>query len=347
MFPGVIAVSGLMREYLRLGRIFNAEIISLIMILSYLLVSNQYGLAYDVRFIVILFVAGVFAHFGGSINNDRMDLCIDKTAEYCAHKPLVSGKISANQAKWVEYTIMSSFAVLVMIVSVLSKSDTAMVSMIPRPVFTFFYVICAIFLAYAYNRWNKSNMFVNVVGQFYAGFVVLIGMSIVVDFDMMLGLIALIIGLNGVYLNIVEADIKDIEGDIINVPKALGVRVTDGKAFNVLKFYVVNDLIKIGMFLLILWVLFLQDVIFWFYIIAIVLFFLNYVVRIMLFKNLGKDREVLKRFIAGQELTSILLIGTVFMVVSVWIPLILVVFVVVWLSLWNKILWNTYLRPQV
>ena len=101
-------------------------------------------------------------------------------------------------------------------------------------------------------------MFINVVGQFYAGFVVLIGMSIVVDFDVILGVLALVIGLNGVYLNIVEADIKDIRGDIVNVPKALGVRVFKGRAYNVMKFYLVNDLIKIVMFLLVLWVLLLD-----------------------------------------------------------------------------------------
>jgi 4-hydroxybenzoate polyprenyltransferase len=340
-------VAGLLKEYFRLGRIFNAEIISLIMILSYLLTSFRYGLSYDIRFVIILFIAGVCAHFGGSINNDRMDLSIDKTAEYCSHKPLVTGKIRLNQAKWVEYTIMSLFAVLVMIVSILSSSNASFFPPIPRQLFTLGYIIGAIFLAYAYNRWNKSNMFINIIGQFYAGFVVLIGMSIIVDFDYILGLLAFIIGLNGVYLNIIEADIKDIEGDIVNVPKALGVSISGGRAYNVLKFYLVNDIIKLVMFLLILYVLYLENVGFWFYVLAIILFFINYVVRILLFVNLGKDREVLKRFIAAQELTSVLLISTAFMVVSIWIPVVSVLIVIVWLSFWNKMLWNTYLRPQV
>ena len=347
MIPDVIIVSEIFKDYLRLGRIFNAEILSLIMILSYMLASFLYAVALDVGFVVVLFVAGVFAHFSGSINNDRMDLSIDKTADYCVHKPLVSGKILSSQAKWVEYLLMTLFAALVLFVSLISNSSVISRISVPRPIFTVFYIVCAIFLAYAYNRWNKSNMFINIIGQFYAGFVVLIGMSIVVDFDMMLGLIALIIGLNGVYLNIVEADIKDIKSDIVNVPKALGVRVSGGRAYNVLKFYVVNDLIKIVMFLLIFWVVYLENVGLWIFSVAILLFFLNYGVRVILFVNLGRNREILKRIIAGQELTSILLIGTVFMVVNLWIPLILVVVVILWLSFWNKILWNTYLRPQV
>ena len=79
----------------------------------------------------------------------------------------------------------------------------------------------------------------------YASFAVLIGMSMIVNFDWIVFLSSLILGLNGVYLNIIEADLKDITGDIINVPKALGVRFEAGKASNVRKFYLLNEGLKI------------------------------------------------------------------------------------------------------
>ena len=81
-------------EYLRLGRLFNAEILSIIFILSYLLSAKLYNITTNLSVILTLFIGGIFAHIWGSFNNDRLDLEIDKKAEYCAHKPLVSGKIS-------------------------------------------------------------------------------------------------------------------------------------------------------------------------------------------------------------------------------------------------------------
>ncbi|MBU1940626.1 MAG: hypothetical protein KKC68_02520, partial [Candidatus Thermoplasmatota archaeon] len=290
---------------------------------------------------------GIFAHIGGSYNNDRMDLTIDRTAEYCAHKPLIRGNIALNTVVKLEVSAIVLFAGLVFGVSIFSPSSVPTTFPMLRPLSTLGYILGGLILAFGYNRWNKSIMFVNVIGQFYAGFVVLMGMSIVTIFNPIIGITALIIGLNGIYLNIIEADIKDIAGDVVNVPKALGVRIENGKAFHIWKFYLVNDGIKIGMFFLILYVLVLEDASQNIILMAILLFMLNYLVRILLFKNLGMDREYLKRFIAAQEITAILLISTIYMVINPWIPVILFIIVVVWLVLWNKLLWGTYLRPQV
>ena len=51
---------------------------------------------------------------------------------------------------------------------------------------------------------------------------------------------ALVMGLNGIYLNIVEADLKDVKGDMVNVPKALGLYFKEKKAVNKLNFYFLN-----------------------------------------------------------------------------------------------------------
>jgi 4-hydroxybenzoate polyprenyltransferase len=334
------------KEYLRLGRLFNAEILSLIFILSYLLSAQLYTVEINVQIIIALFIAGIFAHIGGAYNNDRLDLSIDKTAKYCAHKPLVSGKISIKYAK-----IIETIAVIIFIISILyaSLSSNATVEMIlvPRIVSTIIYMFCASLLVYLYNRYNKSNMFINVIGQMYASFAVLIGMSMVIDFNFIIFLSAIAIGLNGVYLNIVEADIKDLEADIINVPKRLGVRFEEDKIVNIFKFYILNESIKIIIFILILVILFKEKAHINYFSLAIILFIINLFVRITMFKNLTSDREKIKRYIAAQELTSIFLISTIYLIIHPIIPIIVLCFVILWLSIWNKLLWGTYLRPQV
>lgn len=332
-----------LKEYLRLGRLFNAEILSLILILSYALSAKLYVIPIGIRILIMLFVGGIFAHIWGGYNNDRMDLSIDKNAKYCLHKPLVSGSILIKSAKIIEYSTLVIFLVIILFSLYLSRSSFFSISTL----YACFYLVGAISLAAFYNRLNKSNMFINIIGQMYASFVVLIGMSMVVDFDFIVFISALVIGLNGVYLNIIEADLKDIEGDIVNVPKALGVIFQDGKVLHKAKFYLVNEVIKIVMFLLILFVLFLENVNIYYFLAAFVLFFINYFVRISMFRNLSPDREKMKHHIAVQELTSILLISTMYMIIHPLLPILIVVFVAFWLIIWNKILWGTYVRPQV
>ncbi|RLF34586.1 MAG: hypothetical protein DRN08_04495 [Thermoplasmata archaeon] len=325
--------SSSIKEYLRLGRLFNAEILSLIFVLSYMLSSKIHDVEIDVRTLSGLFVAGILAHMWGAYNNDRMDLAIDKDVSYCSHKPLVSGSISIEAAKRIEFFVLSIFIFLILYIS-------------PK-ISTMVYLFCAVTLAYLYNRFNRSNMFINIVGQMYAGFAVLIGMSVVVDFDFVVFLSALVIGLNGVYLNIVEADLKDIKGDVVNVPRALGVRFRDGKAVNIRGFYILNEGIKLCMFVLILYILFLEKADGMVFVLACVFFVLNFAVRCFMFLNLSSDRERMKPYIAGQELTSILFIGTIYMVVLPFLPIVLVFFVLIWFLLWNKFLWGTCFRPQV
>lgn len=340
-------MNGRLKEYLRLGRLFNAEILALIFVLSYLLSAKLCDIQINIKILIALFVGGIFAHICGGYNNDRLDLSIDKNAKYCEHKPLVSGSISIKTAKIIECIALLIFVGLVLYSSYISESSITTVLKSNRIISTVIYLLCAASLAYLYNRFNKSNMLINVVGQMYASFAVLIGMSIIVDFNFIVFLSAIVIGLNGVYLNIIEADLKDVGGDIVNVPKALGVRFEKGKAVNIFKFYLVNELIKIVMFALILLILLLENVGIYYYILACIFFVVNCLVRITMFKNMSSNREKMKRYIAAQEITSILLISTIYIVVNPFLPIIIVLLIILWLSIWNKLLWNTYIRPQV
>jgi hypothetical protein len=190
-------------------------------------------------------------------------------------------------------------------------------------------------------------MFINIIGQLYATFFALVGMSAVKDFDGIVFLSAVLLGLNGVYLNIVEADLKDIKGDVVNVPKALGVVFRDGKAINKTKFDLLNEVLKLIMFILILVILHLENAGTGIFITAWVFFLVNWGVRRAMFARLSSDREKMKRYIAFQELTSILLISTVYMIVHFTVPVLVLGFVVVWLTSWNTFLWGTLVRPQV
>ncbi len=342
----MIKVNERVKEYLRLGRLFNAEILALIFVLSYMLSAKLNAMQIDIRIVIVLFIAGVFAHVGGAYSNDRLDLAIDKRAKYCAHKPLVSGNISIKTAKIIEITATLIFIASILYASYTSESTISVIAS-PRILSTIIFIMCAASLVYLYNRFNKSNMFINIVGQMYASFAVLIGMSIVLDFDFIVVLSAVVIGLNGVYLNIIEADIKDLEADIVNVPKSLGVRFEGEKAVNTLKFYILNEVIKIIIFILILIILLLEKAGMTYLLMACILFIINYLVRLLMFKNLSSNREKIKRYIAAQEITSIFLISTIYMIINPFLPIAVLVFVVIWLSTWNKVLWGTYFRPQV
>ena len=323
-----------LKEYFRLGRIFNAEILGLILILSYLLTAKIYDKSINIAILVGLFLVGVLAHIWGGYNNDRLDLSIDSKSDYCKHKPLVTGIISLKNAKIIEFSILFIFLAILLFIS-------------PNKIYTAIYILIAIILAYSYNRYNKSNMIINVFGQIYATFMVLVGMSLIVNFNYIIFLSAIVMGLNGIYLNIIEADLKDIRGDIINVPKSLGVKFKENSASNITKFYFLNEAIKISMFLLILYILYLENVALLVFIIAFVFFIINFFVRIVMFKNLSPNREKMKPYWAVQELTSILMISTIYIIVHPFLPLIVVSFVFIWLLVWNKILWGNYLRPQV
>ena len=101
------------------------------------------------------------------------------------------------------------------------------------------------------------------------------------------------------------------------------------------------------MFILIISILLLEKAGVNYLLLAFCLFFINYLVRLSMFKNLSSDREKIKRYIAAQELTSIFLISTIYMIINPFLPIIVIVFVIIWLSIWNKVLWGTYFRPQV
>jgi len=320
-------------EYLRLGRIFNAEILALLYVLTYIFTANLYNVKYDYLIITLLFFVGLLSHIWGAYNNDRLDLITDKKVKYCSHKPLVSGTISIKTAMFIEYLILILIVVLILLMS-------------PK-ISTLGYLFGAYLLAYLYNKYNNSNMFINVIGQMYASFAILVSMSFIVNFDYIVFLSAIVIGLNGIYLNVIEADLKDIEGDIINVPKSLGLRFRNNKAENITKFYLVNEVIKVSMYLLVYYILYIENVELTFRLIAIAFFALNFIARIAMFKNLSYDREKMKPYFALQEITSILFISMIYVIVNPLFPIIIVLFVLLWLSIWNKILWGTYLRPQV
>lgn len=319
-----------------MGRIFNAEIMGVIMILSYMLTAHIHDAYVDIKIIIVLFVLGFLAHVWGAYHNDRMDYRIDKDAEYCQHKPLIAGTVDRWSAFLIECTLITT---LFLIVFLLSETINWIITI---------YAIGAIGLAWAYNRYNKDSQTANIIGQMYAAFVVLLGMSMIVRFDAIVFLSAIAIGLNGVYLNIVEADIKDVDGDIVNVPKALGVYFgPDGYAQNIGKFYMLNECLKLVIGGIVISTLILLEASIWLIVLAFILYCVNWVIRGRMFIHMCSDREHMKNHIALQELTAIMFISTIYMAIHWSIPLIVVLYIFVWLVLWDKIMWGTWLRPQV
>ena len=320
-------------EYLRMSRVYNGHVMGMILILSYLLAATLNDVPIEFWKIIGLFIAGLLAHAWGAYNNDRHDLGIDRKAGYCSHKPLVSGKVGRVTAFWLETLFLFAFMAVIVVIS--------------PSMWTLGYMLAAIGIAAVYNRFNKSSQFINIVGQFYATFVVLIGMSLVVTFDLRILFIALAMGVNGVYLNTVEADLKDIGGDDINVPKALGVRVERGILVNWQRFAIYAMVLRgVVACLVLLTVMALgmpKGILYLVLFVALV----NYGTATLFFVKMSPDREAMKPYIMIQELSAILLISIPFMYVWPFLPLVVLVFAAAWLCVWNFVLWGKPMAPQV
>ena len=50
-------MSNKLKEYLRLGRLFNAEILGLIFVLSYILTAKLYNAQIDIKTVFLLFIS--------------------------------------------------------------------------------------------------------------------------------------------------------------------------------------------------------------------------------------------------------------------------------------------------
>src|SRR4030042_1450821 len=94
----------MIREYLSLSRSFNASLTGLAPVMGAL--ASGY---FDLWHLVLLFLIGICGHAYGFAHNDIVDYDLDKTEKAIQGRPLVSGRLSKQQA-WI-FTLCVLFLV--------------------------------------------------------------------------------------------------------------------------------------------------------------------------------------------------------------------------------------------
>ena len=171
--------------------------------------------------IILLFLVGAFLHIYGFVLNEWADLEIDRASADLQDKPLVSGEISANEAKWT--AIGAAAATFV---------PLAMVTLEPLPHIT---LLGSILVAGAYDIWGKRfPLDVLLAGSitmlFLVGAQALDGIN--PSLERHITLLACIGGLQflqNLYQNAIEGGIKDADHDAVagarTYAAVLGVRI--------------------------------------------------------------------------------------------------------------------------
>ncbi|MEA2053983.1 MAG: UbiA prenyltransferase family protein [Candidatus Thermoplasmatota archaeon] len=86
---------GMIREYLKLSRSFNAGLTGISPVMGAISMGESHLLP-----LFLLFLVGFFGHVYGFVVNDILDLKVDKLSAELGDRPLVSGKISGRGA-WI------------------------------------------------------------------------------------------------------------------------------------------------------------------------------------------------------------------------------------------------------
>ena len=299
----------------------------------------------------LLFLMGAFLHIYGFVLNEWADLEIDRASPDLQDKPLVSGEISIDEAKWT--AIAAAFITFI---------PLAIITLEPWPHIT---LLCSILVAGAYDVWGKRfPLDVLLAGSITM--LLFVGAQALGDFDPSYGrhitLLACVGGLQflqNLYQNAIEGGIKDADHDHAAGARTfaalLGVRLDDtgelrtGWAFTNSAFVIkgvqitlllytaveVTDLSVHGSSSL-LWSILIVAI-------AVIV-----VTTSMMLPPVVFDRSRLKRIFSIHELATFAAIMTVIVpLLGEWVVFGLFILPMVWFMTVNRVLFGGTLEPGV
>jgi len=233
----------MIRDYIEITRLFNMGLTGVAPVLGALAMWNVDTLT-PLK-LVILFIIGGLAHSYGFVLNDFIDIKVDKLSKDLTARPLVRGSITRRRA--------SLFAVSCMIGSLLLSfvfySDLR----------SYLFLVLILLLAYSFATvYDIASKKYPGMDLFVAGavfFLILFGASTIGTPTTLAYIVALIGGLQVLFMNMINGAIKDIdhdkEGSANTIAIRLGANIHAGVIALPLSFKTTGYLIEIARMLLI------------------------------------------------------------------------------------------------
>jgi 4-hydroxybenzoate polyprenyltransferase len=187
----------------------------------------------------ILFIIGSLAHIYGFVINDVIDIRLDKLSKDLYARPLVRGSITRKRAAFFAIScLIGSF-----LLSFVFFSDLI------RYLVLVFILLIAYFLATIYDIASKKYPAMDLVLAGAIFFLILFGASIIGTPTKLAYVVALIGGIQVLFMNMINGAIKDIdhdeEGSANTVAIRLGAKVRAGVITLPLSFKTIGYLIEI------------------------------------------------------------------------------------------------------
>ena len=233
----------MIRDYIEITRFFNMGLTGVAPVLGALAMWNVDTLT-PLK-LVILFIIGGLAHSYGFVLNDFIDIKVDKLSKDLTARPLVRGSITRRRAAF--------FAVFCMIGTFLLSF--VFFSDLRSYIFLVLILLLAYFFATVYDIVSKKypGMDLFVAGAVF--FLILFGASTIGTPTTLAYIVALIGGLQVLFMNMINGTIKDIdhdkEGSANTIAIRLGANIHAGVIALPLSFKTTGYLIEIGRMLLI------------------------------------------------------------------------------------------------
>jgi 4-hydroxybenzoate polyprenyltransferase len=228
----------MLRDYVEITRLFNMGLTAVAPVLGALSMWNIETTSLPQ--LTLLFIIGCLAHTYGFVLNDVIDFNLDKLSIELTARPLVRGSITRRRAVF--------FALFCMIGSFLLS-----IFFYEKPlpyILLFGILVIAYFLATVYDVTSKKfpGMDIFVAGAVF--FLILFGASTVGTPTALAWVVALIGGLQVLFMNMINGAIKDIdhdkEGKAHTVAIWLGAKVHAGVIALPLSFKTTGYLIEIA-----------------------------------------------------------------------------------------------------
>ena len=293
----------------------------------------------------VVFLIGLFSHLVGYILNDIADIEVDKKSTELKQKPLVSGRISKKNA---------------LLIAIIGTIITYLLTIYYFPyIRTLLILIVVTFLAIIYNFYGKKIPGSDFIVAGTVAIFCLFGASTVNEpFSNLIYFVCLVLFFDVVFINVVEGGLKDVDHDYLSGAKTLatvaGVKVREGELFITKKFLTFAYSIRIIYILMIILLGFDPEIDIWLsnnyvlIILVIILMFLVLFSSAIFLHQKVFDRSKMKKIYGGiNAATGVLLIVMVYPIIGWEIALFLIIYPVIWYSVFNKMLYGKAYQPGV
>lgn len=203
----------MLRDYIEITRLFNMGLTAIAPVLGALSMWNVGSLKLWELF--ILFIIGGLAHSYGFVLNDVIDIKVDKLSKELTTRPLVRGSITRQRA--------SLFAVSCMIGSLLLS--LVFYSNLLSYLLLIFILIVAYIFATVYDIASKKYPGMDLFVAAAVFFLILFGASTIGTPTMLSYIVALIGGLQVLFMNMINGAIKDIDHDKAGSANTIAIRL--------------------------------------------------------------------------------------------------------------------------